>query len=171
MNTQFRYYTSFPAFIKDTGNSVCVSRNFWLKHFKKPGKIVTLFADKGFWQYSATPSNKCILSPLTFRNSLEILLWSCRSRFYKETYVYNYNSLDGEIPLPAYVPLNGPPLNVWVTSPFWFRYPNHSPCLGSENCKQREKLFSNKSHKMFRGLVMWYARNLRCFQVSTCKGN
>lgn len=108
---------------------------------KKPGKIVTLFADKGFWQYSAIPSKKFILSLLTFRNSLEILLWSCRSRFYKETYVYNYNSLVGEIPLPAYVPLNGPPLNVWVTSPFWLRYPNHSPCLGSENCKQREKLF------------------------------
>lgn len=108
---------------------------------KKPEKIVTLFADKGFWQYSAIPSKKFILSLLTFRNSLEILLWSCRSRFYKETYVYNYNSLVGEIPLPAYVPLNGPPLNVWVTSPFWLRYPNHSPCLGSENCKQREKLF------------------------------
>ena len=108
---------------------------------KKPGKIVTLFAEKGFWQYSATPSKKFILSLLTFRNSLEILLWSCRSRFYKETYLYKYNSLVGEIPLPAYVPLNGPPLNVWVTSPFWLRYPNHSPCLGSENCKQREKLF------------------------------
>lgn len=56
----------------------CVS--YWLflvKTLKKPGKIVTLFADKGFWQYSATPSNKFILSLLTFRNSLEILLWSC----------------------------------------------------------------------------------------------
>lgn len=77
MNTQFRYYTSFRAFIKDTGKGVCVTLNFWLKHFKKPEKMVTLFADKGFWQYSATPSNKFILSLLTFRNSVQILLWSC----------------------------------------------------------------------------------------------
>ena len=85
--------TSFPPIIKDTGNhGVCVTRNFWLKHFKKLGKIVTWFADKGFWQYSTTPSNKFTLSLLTFRNLLEIL-WSCRSTFYKERYVYNYNSL------------------------------------------------------------------------------
>lgn len=94
MNTQFRYWHFLSSYYQRYRKSwcVCVTRNFWLKHFKKLGKIVTWFADKGFWQYSTTPSNKFTLSLLTFRNLLEIL-WSCRSTFYKERYVYNYNSL------------------------------------------------------------------------------
>ena len=40
MNTQFRYYTSFPAFIKDTGNGVCFTQ-FLIKTLKKSlGKLL-----------------------------------------------------------------------------------------------------------------------------------
>lgn len=48
MNTQFRYYTSFPAFIKDTGNGVCFTQ-FLIKTLKKSlGKLLRCLQIKGF---------------------------------------------------------------------------------------------------------------------------
>ena len=48
MNTQFRYYTSFPAFIKDTGNGVCFTQ-FLIKTLKKSlGKLLRCLQIKVF---------------------------------------------------------------------------------------------------------------------------